>query len=158
MYKSFSYYYDQMMSDIDYDYFINIALKYISKDKNVIDIGCGTGTITLALKKQGYEICGMDNSSDMLVICHQKMVENNVYFPIFENNVEEELPDKSFDVAISFLDVMNYVDYKKAFKSIYHCLKDGGIFLFDVDQVSYINEVKGYEESDEYDKPYLSLE
>lgn len=151
MYKSFSYYYDKMMEDIDYDYFINIVKKYVPINYCILDAGCGTGTITMALKKEGYEICGVDNSSDMLMICKNKMEDNNLFFPIYENNIEEELPIEAFDCVISFLDVINYTDYKKVFKNIYDSLKKEGLFIFDVDQVEYLNGLKGYQEKEEYE-------
>ena len=73
IYDMFAYYYDQMMADIDYDIFLDLVLKYIPKDKYILDAGCGTGIITMALKKMGYQITGLDISNDMLMILRHKM-------------------------------------------------------------------------------------
>ena len=84
----------------------------------------------------------------MLTVCKAKQEGENINFPIYENNIEEPLGDKLFDSCISFLDVINYVDYKKAFKSIYDVLKPNGIFIFDVNDFDYQESMKGYIEED----------
>jgi len=151
MYNSFSYYYDLMMESVDYDIFIDIVKEHISKDKSILDAGCGTGNVSIPLALDGYNVTGIDISADMLTICKHKEQLNNVNFPIFENNLEEEIGIELFDSCISFLDVINYVDYKKAFKNIYNVLKKGGIFIFDVNDFDYQESMKGYVEEDSYD-------
>ena len=151
MYNSFSYYYDLMMESVDYDIFIDIVKKHISKDKSILDAGCGTGNVSIPLAVDGYNITGIDNSSDMLTICKYKEQLNNVNFPIFDDNIEEDLGTELFDACISFLDVINYVDYKKAFKSIYNVLKPNSIFIFDVNDYDYQESMKGYVEEDSND-------
>ena len=151
MYNNFSYYYDLMMESVDYDIFINLAKEHISKDKTILDCGCGTGNVGIPLKKLGYNITGIDISNEMLAICKYKQELNNVSFPIFENDLEEDLGHDLFDACISFLDVINYVDYKKAFKNIYNVLKSGGIFIFDVNDFNYQESMKGYTEEETND-------
>ena len=151
MYNSFSYYYDLMMDDVSYDIFVDIVKENISKDKTILDCGCGTGNVLIPLALDGYKITGIDNSSDMLMICKHKMELNNINVDIYDNNIEEDLGSNLFDSCISFLDVINYVDYKKAFKNIYNCLKDGGIFIFDVNNYDYQESMKGYIEEDSND-------
>ncbi len=148
MYNNFSYYYDLMMEDVDYDLFVDIVKDNVSIDKSILDCGCGTGNVTIPLKKLGYNIVGIDYSSDMLTVCKAKQEKENINFPIYENNIEEDLGNCLFDSCISFLDVINYVDYKKAFKSIYECLKPNGIFIFDVNDFDYQESMKGYTEED----------
>ena len=152
IYDMFAYYYDQMMADIDYDIFLDLVLKYIPKDKYILDAGCGTGIITMALKKMGYQISGLDISNDMLMILRHKMDMENVYFPLYENDLCDELPKNSFGAVISFLDVINYIiDYKKALRNIYDSLIPGGIFIFDISTVNFFKELIGYTEDDDYD-------
>ena len=151
MYNNFSYYYDLMMEDVDYDIFVDLVKKHVSIDKSILDCGCGTGNVSIPLKKYGYDITGIDYSSDMLTVCKVKQDDNNISFPIYENNIEEDLGNELFDCCISFLDVINYVDYKLAFKSIYNVLKKGGIFIFDVNNFDYQESMKGYVEEDSND-------
>ena len=151
MYNNFSYYYDLMMESVDYDIFVDIVKKHIPIDKTILDAGCGTGNVSIPLKKLGYNVVGIDNSTDMLTICMDKQVECGINFPIYDNNIEEDLGTELFDSVISFLDVINYVDYKKAFKNIYNVLKKGGIFIFDVNDYNYQESMKGYTEEDSND-------
>ena len=99
MYNSFSYYYDLMMESVDYYIFIDIAKKHISKDKSILDAGCGTGNVSIPLALEGYNITGIDNSADMLTICKYKEQLNNVNFPIFDDNIEEDLGTELFDAC-----------------------------------------------------------
>ena len=151
MYNNFSYYYDLMMSDVDYDLFANIVLENIDKSKSILDCGCGTGNVSIPLAIKGYNIVGVDLSADMLTICKDKQNKENINFPLYENNIEESLGYELFDSCISFLDVINYVDYKKAFKAIYDVLKPNGIFIFDVNDFNYQESMKGYVEEDSND-------
>ncbi|MBP5445223.1 MAG: class I SAM-dependent methyltransferase [Acholeplasmatales bacterium] len=151
MYNNFSYYYDLMMQDVCYDIFVDIVKENVSLDKTILDCGCGTGNVSIPLAKDGYNITGIDLSSDMLTICKSKQEKENVNFPLYENNLEEEIGFELYDCCISFLDVINYVDYKLAFKNIYDCLKCGGIFIFDVNDFNYQESMKNYVEEDTND-------
>lgn len=151
-YETFAYYYDQMMEDIDYDVFLDLVTRYVKKDQYILDAGCGTGRVTIALKELGYDIIGADISSEMLMIMHDNMEERDVHFPIFETDIVEGLPVNSFNAIISFLDVINYIDdYKKALKNMYDALTDDGILIFDISTVSYFKELVGYHEEDDYE-------
>lgn len=148
MYDNFSYYYDLMMDNVNYDIFIDIVKDNIDINKSIIDLGCGTGNVSIPLAKLGYNIVGVDNSSDMLTMCKHKQELNNISFPLYDNNIEESIGIELFDSCISFLDVINYVDYKKTFKVVYELLKPNGIFIFDVNDFDYQEKMKGYVEED----------
>ena len=107
MYNNFSYYYDLMMQDVCYDIFVDIVKENVSLDKTILDCGCGTGNVSIPLAKDGYNITGIDLSSDMLTICKSKQEKENVNFPLYENNLEEEIGFELYDCCISFLDVIN---------------------------------------------------
>lgn len=151
MYDSFSYYYDKMM-DIDYDIFLNIVKKYIKKNGMILDAGCGTGELLIKLFDEGYNVCGLDLSNEMLNIAKSKIDKLDYRISLYENDLSESFAVKEFSAIVSFLDVFNYIeDYKKAFKHIYEALTPGGIFLFDVHQIDYLNDLIGYSEEEELD-------
>lgn len=72
-YTGFAYVYDEYMDNIPYDeweeYLVELLKENgIDKDNTVIDLGCGTGTVTRMLDKEGYNCIGIDLSEDMLSI------------------------------------------------------------------------------------------
>lgn len=151
MYNKFAYYYDSLMSNIDYEYFAKIVKKYLPIDSMLLDAGCGTGSLTTKLYDMGYSICGIDKSVDMLKVFNNKLINSKRFIKIYEGSIEEEISADAFTGVISFFDVMNYVDYKKAFRVIYDSLKVNGIFIFDVYQTGYINSLIGYQEQETFD-------
>ncbi len=68
MYNEFSKVYDNMMSYVDYELWIELIEKYLDEFKveSLLELGCGTGEITLRLYRDGYKIVGTDISPTML--------------------------------------------------------------------------------------------
>ena len=75
-YTSFAQVSDLFQDNIPYgewaDYFKSLLNEYGVKDGLVLDLGCGTGSITELLAKAGYDMIGVDNSEDMLEIAMDK--------------------------------------------------------------------------------------
>jgi len=111
------------------------------KGKKVLDVGCGTGSLTSWLLGQGAEVIGVDASPDMLKHARNKM-DNKVSFALhditepmdfFENN--------SFDLVTASL-VFHYVDkMASVFSELNRVLKPGGNLVFSVGH-PFINSVK----------------
>ena len=59
-YGNFAYVYDQLMDDVDYDAWVKYIENLIEKSgasvKNILELACGTGNITIPLAKKGYDI------------------------------------------------------------------------------------------------------
>ena len=80
-YTGFAYVYDEYMDNIPYDeweeYLVELLKENgIDKDNTVIDLGCGTGTVTRMLDKEGYNCIGIDLSEDMLSIASDKTYDS----------------------------------------------------------------------------------
>lgn len=75
-YTSFAEVYDMFMDNIPYEdwcgYLTSLLKEYGINDGLVLDLGCGTGTLTELLAKEGYDMIGVDVSEDML----QEAIEN----------------------------------------------------------------------------------
>ena len=75
MYNDFAQVYDSLQ-DADYeafvDYYEKIFEEYGVKPKLVLDLGCGTGNITIPMAKRGYDMIGLDLSCEMLNIARDK--------------------------------------------------------------------------------------
>ena len=79
-YEKFAQVYDLFMDNIDYeewaDYLEDRLKEYGVKDGLVLELGCGTGSMTELLAEKGYDMIGVDNSEDMLEIAMEKKVES----------------------------------------------------------------------------------
>ncbi|MDV9527832.1 class I SAM-dependent methyltransferase, partial [Clostridioides difficile] len=75
-YTSFAYVYDTFMDNVPYEewteYIVGILREYGIEDGLVLDLGCGTGSMTERLAEQGYDMIGADSSEDMLQIAMDK--------------------------------------------------------------------------------------
>ncbi|QHS22829.1 class I SAM-dependent methyltransferase [Virgibacillus sp. MSP4-1] len=144
-YQKFAYVYDELMSEAPYDLWIQFILKTLKQYRpeaySVVDIGCGTGEISIRLADLHYEVTGMDLSEEMLSIAQNK--STNVTW-VHQDIRSFESPVR-YDVAISFCDVLNYIteeeEIQKSFLQIYKQLQKDGLFVFDVHSEFYMNEV-----------------
>lgn len=79
-YTSFAAVYDTFMDNIPYEewgtYLKELLKEYEIEDGLVLDLGCGTGTMTEILAEAGYDMIGVDNAEDMLEIAMEKKVES----------------------------------------------------------------------------------
>ena len=76
IYGSFAYVYDKFMDNVPYEkwseYVQSLLKEYGIDDGLVLDLGCGTGSLTELLSDAGYDMIGVDLSADMLDIAMEK--------------------------------------------------------------------------------------
>lgn len=109
-----------------------------SKTQNgekALDVGCGTGTQIIAIKKAhpDADIQGLDADENILKIAEKKLSENHITaVPLIQGFADEiPFPDESFHLVLTTL-MMHHLltpDKKKAFKEFYRILKRGGRVL-----------------------------
>jgi len=139
--------YDEFMMDAPYEKWVEftefVVNKYNIERPKIIDLGCGTGEITVQLAKK-YPITGVDYSTDMLTIAAQKAIEANLDINFIHQDLRELEGLSEFDMAISYCDVMNYItsesELHKVFSNVANSLKNEGIFIFDVHSMKHIEE------------------
>ena len=75
-YTDFAYLYDTFMEDVPYEQWADLLSSlfkaYGDKIEKVLDLGCGTGTLTELLSEMGYKMTGADLSEDMLAVASEK--------------------------------------------------------------------------------------
>ena len=133
-YQDMSNFYDLFTQDQPYDLWFDIVQQLsvsLPSNPKILDIGCGTGTLTSMLTNIG-EVTGMDLSVDMLAIATQK--SNQVQW--LEGDMTDFDLNLSFDLITIFCDSLNYLpetnDVTQTFANIFNHLSDDGIFIFDV--------------------------
>ena len=135
-YNSFAYHYDKMMADVDYSWWIETVEKYVEKGCRVLDVGCGTGTLSFALIQSGYAVTGLDLSEDMLVIASEKAKKRNVAIELIHRDMRELEGLSGFDCVLIAVDSLNYLenetDVKQTFAGVHAVLNPSGWLIFDV--------------------------
>lgn len=145
-YEQMGFLYDPFMKDAPYDEWLAFTEEIIKKSgkdiDRIADLGCGTGEITIRLAKEGYEVCGVDYSMDMLTSADQKSRAENLSIQWLHQDLRELEGLANFDAVISYCDVMNYItsesDLKNVFSRIAQSLNTGGLFMFDIHSLDYV--------------------
>ena len=133
--------YDQLTYDVNYRAWADYIEKHFAKlrlpGRIVLDLACGTGSLTRELALRGYEMIGADQSPEMLAEAAEKNRGISPAAPIFLCQSMEKLDlYGTIDACVCCLDSINYVtDPKKlarAFQRVHLFLSPGGVFLFDI--------------------------
>jgi len=149
-YDGLASFYDSFIDPDVYDEYIKLINQYTTIG-TVLDIGCGTGTLSIELAKAGYEVVATDLSEDMLNVVSYRAEEENLTLEIAMYDLLDPI-DFLFDNIIASMDVINHLtdleDVEFGFTNIYNSLKPNGIFIFDVLSAEYIDALDGYTEDD----------
>ncbi len=162
-YESLAFAYDGLTQDIDYpavlDFFESVLSSHGRAVDSVLDLACGTGSMSLLLAKKGYRVLAADISEEMLTVAQQKsaQVPNNPPFFICQPMQRLRLP-YGVDAVCCFLDSLNYVtdpkDCRSAIERVYKALNPGGVFFFDINTPYKLRGLNGQvfldENSDSY--------
>ena len=143
-YGDFAAVYDLLTTNVPYDeiaeYYAKILCK-ITNGRRLLDMGCGTGNLTIRLAERGFDVIGQDASSEMLAIAAEKSSEVQW---ICQNMAETELGEE-VDAVISTLDSINHLESAEeiaaCFVSAAANLKRGGAFVFDVNTIYKHREI-----------------
>lgn len=145
-YQAFATVYDQMMADMPYDKWLAFTRSLIKKNAplQIVDLGCGTGKLSIELAKNGYLVTGIDLSPSMLTIAKQMEqeqlsleIKNGSYIPVDwkHQNMIEWTSAQQADVVLSYCDSINYLlqedELLALFYRTYEQLKPDGLFIFD---------------------------
>lgn len=146
-YDRFAEVYDELMTDIPYAEYVEWIQTYAPAQnyKNLLDIGCGTGTLALMLHKAGYAVSGIDLSEEMLAIASARMEDEKVSMPLYAMSMDELDGFSELDVAIIPIDSINYVKEQQnvleTLKRVFDSLREGGQLFFDVHSLFKMDDI-----------------
>ncbi len=102
-----------------------IELTRLPANARVLEIGCGTGQITLPLAERGYEIVAVELGENLARIAERNLaIFSRVQ--VIHNSFEEWIADeRPFDLAVS-AQAFHWIDLEIGYPKIYRLLKDGG--------------------------------
>lgn len=149
-YNEFASLYDELMNDFDYEmwanYMENIFEKYGNKPKDILEMACGTGNLSLELAKRRYNLVCFDLSEDMLAKAYKKLGRYKNVKLLNLNMIDFNI-NKKFDSIVSICDSINYIrdmDYLlQCFKNVYNHMNDNGLFIFDINSFYKLKHIIG---------------
>lgn len=149
MYEDFSYIYDKLSFDIEYEKYAQNILSLVEKNNikkdKMLELAAGSGMLTKYFFDEFKEIDALDISTDMLNVFAQKHDNDNVNL-IYYDMVGYENP-AAYDLIVILLDSINYVtnpkDLEKLIANCYKNLKENGLLVLDINSEYKMREIFG---------------
>lgn len=150
-YTGFASVYDMSMEHIPYDkwanHIDNILEQHGIGKGLVLELGCGTGSMTRKMADKGYDMIGIDYSEEMLSIARQRSEDKEEGILYLCQDMREFELYGTVAAIICVCDSINYMlneeDLSKVFNLASNYLDPGGLFIFDMDTEYLYKEVLG---------------
>lgn len=150
-YEAFARVYDLFMDNIDYDawcaYVHGLLLDYGVAEGILLELGCGTGSLTERLSGLGYDMIGVDNSPQMLQRAMEKRASSGQDILYLLQDMRSFELYGTVRAVVSICDSMNYITERsellEVFRLVNNYLDPGGIFLFDLNTIYKYEEILG---------------
>ncbi|MEK5232629.1 class I SAM-dependent methyltransferase [Lysinibacillus sp. FSL K6-0232] len=146
-YERFAYVYDKLQTDIPYNRYVDWVVQHAPSDQypTLLDIGCGTGVLSLLFAQAGYQVSGLDLSEEMLSIAAARFANVGYSVPLYCMSMDELEGFEALDVVTIAIDSLNYIVEEQAVYTtlarIYNALRDGGQLFFDVHSLFKMTEI-----------------
>lgn len=154
IYQVLAPYYDEWNAEIDYHAWAGSIEKVFQREfsgkvGSVLDLACGTGSMTLALAERGYDMIGLDRSCEMLSVARDRALETPFADRILwlaQDMTDFELYG-TVEAVVSCLDSINHLtsrdDLAACFRLVHNYLVPNGLFLFDLNSKGKFETVYG---------------
>lgn len=152
MYTVFARVYDALMDTVDYDawaaHYRRLMAECGVPDKGkCVECACGTGNLTIRLKKAGLQITGLDLSEDMLATAMEKARAEGLSIPFVRQDMCSLSVPRRVNCVLATCDGVNYLtapDKARAFfAAAYRALRPGGALIFDVSTPEKLSQTLG---------------
>ena len=150
-YTSFAEVYDTFMDNVPYEewaeYLAELLREYDIEDGLVLDLGCGTGSLTEILATKGYDMIGADGSAEMLEIAMEKKAQSGHDILYLLQDMREFELYGTVRAVVSVCDCVNYItdekELEQVFRLVNNYLDPEGIFIFDFNTEYKYKEILG---------------
>ena len=151
-YSYFADFYDNLTNNVHYErygeYILQLAEKYNHNMGITLDLACGTGSLTLWLKKKGVDIYGIDASAEMLSVAQEKALDSDISGMLFLRQKMQNIDlYGTIDTCICTLDSINHItnkdDVQKTFSKVSFFMNPEALFIFDVNTLYKHQKVLG---------------
>lgn len=139
-YDNFSRFYDLLTDNVEYkkraDYFCRLLSLCGIEGGILLDLACGTGSISVEMAKKGFDVIGVDSSVGMLNAARQKAYESGEQILLLNQSMDDIDLYGTVDCAVCVLDSINHLEdseqVKRTFEKVSLFMNEGGAFAFDV--------------------------
>jgi ubiquinone/menaquinone biosynthesis C-methylase UbiE len=143
------------MSSVPYEMWISylklLWANFDMKPSRILEVCCGTGTLSRMLAKEGFHVVGVDLSSAMIKEAKRIAKQENTVIRYEKCDACAMSLNETFDAAFSFFDSLNYLanadQCKQAIVKTANHLRHGGCFVFDVN-TAYAFEQNMFDQRD----------
>lgn len=150
-YESFAQVYDLFMDNVPYrewcEYLCGLLRECGVRSGLVLELGCGTGSVTQRLAESGYDMIGIDNSVEMLEIAREKQEPSGQDILYLNQDMCEFELYGTVRAVVSVCDCLNYITEEEELLEVFHLVNNyldpGGVFLFDMNTVYKYEELLG---------------
>jgi len=150
-YEKFAEVYDLFMDEIPYgewcEFLTKLLVKHGVRGGLLLELGCGTGTMTELLARKGYDMTGIDSSTEMLQQALLKRDESGLPILYLCQDMRDFELYGTMAAVVAVCDTMNYLtepeDFLATLKLVNNYLDPGGVFIFDLKTLHYYRDVLG---------------
>ena len=149
-YQEFAYFYDEFNGEADYNaLYARIKAELDAhgiQDGILLDMGCGTGELTLMLTQAGYDMIGVDQSEEMLAVVRDKADQLGISERLLLLRQDLLNLDLYGTIrgAVSTFDTFNHIpDLDRTIQNAAFFMEEGGVLLFDMNTPYKHKEVLG---------------
>lgn len=150
-YQFFASFYDRLTENVDYkvrsSYILDFFIANDITSGTILDLACGTCSMSIPFVENGFRLIGLDSSDEMLSLASNKLLSVSNNFSLINSNMQNFELSQGVDGCICTLDSINHLtsldDVRQTFQCVYSSLNDGGLFVFDVNTIFKHNEILG---------------
>ncbi|MGQ9824694.1 MAG: class I SAM-dependent DNA methyltransferase [Desulfotomaculales bacterium] len=164
MYEDLAEIYDFLVAGVDYEAWVDYLEEMLDRfgrrrPETVAELACGTGKILFSLARRGYRVWGVDISARMIAAAGRKARELGLPVDLRVQDMRDFRLEKPVELVVCFHDGLNYLTefsgLVRAFRSVRRNLAPGGLFVFDVNTLTWLAGLSG--EAGEYREENLHL-
>ena len=150
-YTGFAEVYDLFMDQVPYEKWsrriTEILKEYGISDGLVLDLGCGTGSMTELLADAGYDMIGVDASEEMLELAYEKRAESGHDILYLLQDMREFELYGTVRAIVSVCDPLKYITEEEellhVFRLVRNYLDPDGVFFFDMNTIYKYSKMLG---------------
>lgn len=139
-YSALAEIYDAVMDEVDYDVWADFIDEIIQvhhpRPRSILELACGTGSLSLSLEKIGcYEISATDKSAAMIEKARVKALQRQADIHLWQMDFLDIQVFRTFDIIVSVFDSVNYLHSDNEIRRMLHQVKKvmnkNSLFIFD---------------------------